>query len=283
MKEIIKDKKVLIIAATAIAVLVLAVVIGTAIHKKQVETAARIAEEERIAEEQRIEKENKRVADTFSQKLSKLEKDLPTRPELNALKAEYETLNAEQKSMVQHYELILTYENMNLEAMNDIQNSIDQIGPDTSFGSLCVLKEEMNKLTTDERDCLQGADKIENAMEMTNYDKAGVAAARFLRNNLKNENSLEISDIRLKEEGGYYVVIDYHAMNGFGGINNDAICVDINKDYSTGLIALSLLTGRLKESSNINYRGYLGFKGEEIELDPEKIMYYIDTDVRKNK
>lgn len=90
---------------------------------------------------------------------------------------------------------------------------------------------------------------------------------------------LQLKSLRVIKNGFYYVVVNYYANNSFGGSKSGSICIDVASDFSTGLIGMSILTGKLDESSNLNYKFFVQHNDNEINLDPEKIMDNLDADL----
>ena len=159
-----------------------------------------------------------------------------------------------------------------------IDNSISQ--DSIPYKEVMEIENDYEALTDEEKSYIKNIDDLQKFKTLDEYDKSAIVAVNFLKNVLKDGNSLELQEINIKKEGGYYVKINYSATNSFGGRKEDVACLDVTTKYEAGLIALSLLFGDFDESSNTLLGGYIGFDTEEHPVDCDKIMDNLDVDVK---
>ena len=225
---------------------------------------------------------DKEIASAYMEKVSQLDDHLPTMQEVKALDSEYYNLTSKQKELVSNYGIVKKYLSLNLDEINMLQDKIDNsISQDSiPYKEVMEIENDYEALTDEEKSYIKNIDDLQKFKTLDEYDKAAIVAVNFLKNVLKDGNSLELQEINIKKEGGYYVKINYSATNSFGGRKEDVACLDVTTKYEAGLIALSLLFGDFDESSNTLLGGYIGFDTEEHPVDCDKIMDNLDVDVK---
>ena len=222
---------------------------------------------------------NEKIANEYMEKINQLESSqLPSVQDVKKLDEEYYNLTPKQKELVTNYGTVKKYLDMDLEKLNNIQNQVNELlsKDDVSYADVKNVEKEYDELSSDEKTYISKIDELDKYKELNEYDKAAIVAVRYLRDCLKNSNSLEVEEINVKKNGNYYVKVNYSATNSFGGRKDDVSCLDVSSTFQLGLIGLSSLTGKFDEGSNTLLGGYLGFKNEEIPVDPEKVMDNIE-------
>lgn len=221
------------------------------------------------------------VAGDFSEKINQLP-TIPSKIDVATLKNEYEKLDDSQKELVEGYDKLIELELLDLEKMASVQSSIDESAKEDDFTKLIVIYEEYNKLTKDEKNYITGIDELEKKIAITDNDKVGIAAAKFVRSILKSPDSLNIKSIEFRKlDGIYYVYVSYSATNSYGAVVSDSLTVDVGQTYSIGMIELSTVLGGMEDVSltNLSYF-YKANNNTEVVLNPDKIMYYIDEEIK---
>jgi hypothetical protein len=80
-----------------------------------------------------------------------------------------------------------------------------------------------------------------------------------------------------KEDGNYFIKINYSATNGFGGRKDDIVCLDVLAELKIGIISLFDTPNEFKETSDLYLEAYLNeFKSIEYPVDCDKILDNLD-------
>ena len=225
---------------------------------------------------------NQNIANEYMEKVNQLENHLPTSQEIKELDYEYYNLTSKQKDLVSNYGIVKKYLSLNLDKINELQTKINDILSQESvqYKEVIELENIYESLSSEEQSYIENIEELQKLKELDEWDKAAIVAVNFLKSVLKDGNSLELIEIDIKEEGLYYVKINYSATNSFGGRKEDIVCIDVTSEFETGLIALSLLNGNFSKSSNTLLGGYIGFDVEEHSVDCDKIMDNLDVDIK---
>ena len=198
---------------------------------------------------------NQKIAAEYMEKVNQLDNgQLPSVQEVKDLDAEYYNLTPKQKELVTNYGIVKKYLDLDIELINSLQEKIDSA---------------LSKSNVAYKDVKEIEDE---------YDKVSIVATRFLKESLKNSDSLQVEEINVKKNGNYYVKVNYSATNSFGGRKDDVACLDVSTTYKIGLIGLSSIVGNFDEGSNKLLGGYLGFKNPEISVDPDKVLDNLDLE-----
>lgn len=224
---------------------------------------------------------NETIAKEYMDKVEQLNQGgVPTLQEVKNLDTEYYNLTPKQKELVTNYGTVKKYLELNLDSIHSVQSDIDSglAQVKMTYKDIKNIEERYNKLSSEEKEYIANIDQLSKFKELDEYDKASVVAARFLKQSLKNGDSMEVSEINVKKEGIYYVKINYSATNSFGGRKDDVACLDVAKNFEIGIIGLSALLGNFEEASNTCLGGYIGFKTNEIPVDCDKVLDNIDKE-----
>ena len=146
-----------------------------------------------------------------------------TQKQLDEIFALYDVLSDKEKAKITNFDKIEKYRNVDIETINEINCSIEELTEDTSFEKVLKLQEDFENLKSKEKDLINKA-KLEKAFGLSDLEKAAVAACQAVKRCLKNPSSFELTDINvgndIEGETGYYLVeINYSATNSFGGRN----------------------------------------------------------------
>ena len=205
----------------------------------------------------------------------------PSQSEFDNILTHYNELSDSQKKIAKVDDYIEKYRDTDLNTIIRLEEEISKLSPDSPYSDAKPLLAEFNSLSDREKAIISNKNVLEEMCQLTEWDKAGIAAVKFLQSVLKDPSSLELKSLRVIKNGFYYVVVNYNAKNSFGGSQGGALCIDINSEFDTGLIGLSLLTGKLEASSNLNYQFYIQHNDDEIDLDPDKIMDNLDANLNE--
>lgn len=195
----------------------------------------------------------------------------------------YDNLSDNQKEKVTNYDKIEKYKDVNIEDVNEINNTIKKIEK-LSFSEILDLDKSITTLTSNEK-ALIDVSKVDAAMELSDMEKAAVAACQYIRKSLKSSSSFKLQSAKVIDDLAdikYYLVkIEYSGTNSFGGEKDANSFQTINSEFVNPWYGLAVLNGKYEEalecSSFLQY--YLLNDQEPTELDCDKIMYYIDEAV----
>ena len=78
------------------------------------------------------------------------------------------------------------------------------------------------------------------------------------------------------------ISLSYSGTNSFGGTIEDSSFQTISDEFKNPWYELSLLTGHVESGINNYefYKFYIDASSKEVDLDADKIMYFINEDVR---
>lgn len=213
-----------------------------------------------------------------------------TQHQLDEIFALYDVLDDKEKAKITNFDEIEKYRSVDIEMVNEINRSIEELTEETAFEKVLELQEDVEDLKSKEKD-LVNKEKLEEAFELSDLEKAAVAACQAVKRCLKNPSSFEGIRIRvgndLEGETGYYLVeIEYSATNSFGGRNESATLQTINEKFENPLFSIAAALGTYDSFLNNTIYALDFFSlvdaGKVVELDCNKIMYYIDEDVAIN-
>lgn len=227
-------------------------------------------------------------ASAFNDEIAELKKrGLPTTYELQDMMVRYNLLNAEQKALITNYSDILAFSQLNIDGINKVQKQIDdQLKSETKkYKNVIEIKADYDKLSIEEQKYIHDIDELLKYVELSNADKAALVSVKNIRSVLKNQESLQIEKINVKDNtangGSYYVVISYSAQNGFGGNKSSTSCFAISSEFVDPFWTLALLSDinkYLNENLNL-YSLYLECEEEDQHIDVDKIMANLDTEI----
>ena len=224
---------------------------------------------------------NQKIAAEYMEKVNQLDNgQLPSVQEVKDLDAEYYNLTPKQKELVTNYGIVKKYLDLDIELINSLQEKIDSAlsKSNVAYKDVKEIEDEYDNMASDEQKYISKIDQLDKFKELNEYDKASIVATRFLKESLKNSDSLQVEEINVKKNGNYYVKVNYSATNSFGGRKDDVACLDVSTTYKIGLIGLSSIVGNFDEGSNTLLGGYLGFKNPEISVDPDKVLDNLDLE-----
>lgn len=216
---------------------------------------------------------------------STFNKSTITQAELDQLFAKYDTLSTADKNRVSNYSKLEKYRNVDVDKINTLQARIDSVKASESFSTLIEIYNDYNGLSIKEQPFVDIGD-IEQRVQLSNLDKAAIAACQYIRSSLKSSGSFKLLDVRIIDDLGgstkYYLVnIKYSATNGFGAAIDSNSFQTISEKFENPWYGLGLLTGNVSTALTCNefVKFYLLHDETPTVLDCEKIMYYIDTTV----
>lgn len=203
-----------------------------------------------------------------------------TQESLNEAIDKYDALPDNKKKEITNASVLEKYRDIDLAQLQDLQNEILGISDSTSFSDLLSIKEKYDSAESKYQDLVDSS-LLEKKLELNNLEKATVVACQTVKKALKSSESFKlISANGVDDANGtskYYLInIKYSATNSFGATIDDSSFQTINKDFKNPWYGLSALTGHTKEALNNTSFMEFYYAKEPVEMDPEKIMYYIN-------
>ncbi len=217
---------------------------------------------------------------------------LQSGPAITEAENHYAALTEQQKNEIENYqalvdaratfdELVKVDNQKKLAADLDarVQRFLDERAH--SQAEIDTFLADYESLGADGKAYMKNADKVDAAVELTEYEKAGIVAARALRGSLKYGNSLELNSIKVAESNGktaspYYADISYSAMNGFGAMQDDSEIIDVTTTFKAGFWEVSRVLSGHEEVKTQLLKDYISNTVNETELDPQRVMSNID-------
>ncbi len=204
---------------------------------------------------------------------------------LDCLFEDYNSLSKEQKEKVNNYQELSKYENVDLNKINKLNSDIKNLSELSKFKSLLSLKETYDKLTSNEKALVDFTD-IENMISLNDLEKAAISSCQYIKSSLKSAGSFKLYECSVVNDlngtTGYYLVnIKYSAQNSFGADLDDISFQTIDKNFKNPWYPIALITGEIKEALECTpYYSYFLSSKSQSKLDIEKILYYINEDVK---
>ncbi len=214
-------------------------------------------------------------------------KEVITQEELDALFEIYNSLSEEDKEKITNYNILEKYENVDIEKVNELQKEISHISNTSGFSDAIKLYEKYEAMNTNEQNLVE-VKPIEEIVKLTNMEKAAVSACQYIKKSLKSSNSFKLNSVKVIDDIGkksnYYLVnIGYSATNGFGATIDETSFQTISSEFENPWYPLAILNGdyssALKCTTFIQF--YLLNEQEPTEIDCEKVLYYIEEDVKE--
>lgn len=208
-----------------------------------------------------------------------------TQAEIDYLFAMYAELAEDKKAQIENYDILKAYENVDITKVNEIKIQISSLNGASTFGDLLKIKEFYDSMTRNEK-ALVDISSVEAKMQLTDLEKAAVAAIQYIGKGLKNGSSLEIESASgiddLDGTTKYYLIsIGYSATNSFGGRKDATSFQTISDEFENPWFGLALLTGKYEEALKCTswMQYYLLHDEEPVEFDIEKLNYYKNTEI----
>jgi hypothetical protein len=226
---------------------------------------------------------NQTVAKEYMDKVELLNQGgIPTLQQVKDLDTGYYNLTPKQKELVTNYGTVKKYLDLDLDSIHSIQLDIDTViaQSNTSYKDIKNIEERYNQLSSEQKTYILNIDQLVKFKELNEYDKASIIAIRYLKQMLKNSDSIKLSEINGKKEGTFYFIkINYSATNDFGGRKDNVVCLDVSDDYKIGIISLFDTADEFRETSDDYVKGYLEeIKSTEYPVDCDKVMDNIDKE-----
>ena len=238
-------------------------------------------------------KEKIGVINTFTSKASDI--SAITQQDYDTAYQKYNELSESEKAKVTNSDVFSKYNGINIDTVNDYQAKINQLTSNESskFMDYVSLNDSIKGLSEKDKALLTGVDTIEEHLALTDLEKAGLSAVQNVRETLKNPDSIQISNLTvidgLSDLNYYLVTFEYTAQNGFGGNSNGESGQMISSKFVNDIFelekSLSAIMGGDKYTSLTAtpefMKLYIQRIKNAVDIDTEKIMYYIDEDVRQ--
>lgn len=224
---------------------------------------------------------DKEIAGDVVEQINQIQAEgIPSQRIFDNIYDEYSNLTDKQKKLVENYEILDQYKGLNLDRIININDLIKQIETQDSvkYSKILEVEAEYNNLTKDDKEFIENYNIIEKAKELTEVEKAAVAAVNTIKDSLKDPSSLELVSISVKDElermNFYFVYITYSATNGFGARQEDKACLSITEEYEDPFYALAVLSGKVKDhlKSTSSFMEFIKSEKPEIEIDCDKIL-----------
>ncbi|MCI8992101.1 MAG: hypothetical protein HFG80_05140 [Eubacterium sp.] len=208
------------------------------------------------------------------------ESDKITQEQLDALFDEYQELSDSEKEKVENYGDLKKYEDVDIEAVNELQDMIEDSDDTTEFSEFIKMNEKYKRLNENEKNLID-IFEVEKKVEVTDLDKAAIAAAQNVKSCMKSKSSFVIRSVSVKDDvdkmSFYWVLIEYSGDNSFGASMDYTSCFGITPEFEDPFFPLAQLTGiEAYLNDTTSYNEYTKCSEEEVVLDEEKIQYYLN-------
>lgn len=204
-----------------------------------------------------------------------------TTEEYNSIVEKYGELPDSATDLVTGYEKIEKYHGVDIDTLNEFNKKIQDVDDKTPFSDVLEYFAEYDSMDSSTKELIN-ITKIQTAMEMNDLEKAAVEACSNLRSAMKSKGDFRLQSVTVKDDtekmNFYWVLIKYSGTNSFGGTIDDISCFGITPEFEDPFWGLSQITGKTSTyiKSTTSYLEYVKSAQPEVDIDVDKIMYYIE-------
>ncbi len=204
---------------------------------------------------------------------------IPTQKEYNEIADKYKKLNNDQKKTIKNTNVFEQFGKFDLNKMNAVSTQINDIDDNIPFSDIISIKKKYDQLLKEEQKYIN-YDKVDSAMQLSDIEKAALAAAKNVRECMKSKDNFLAKKIIVKDDldkmNFYWVLIEYSGTNSFGVPIDSTSCFGIASDFTDPFFSMAQLTGAQKYlDSTTSYSEFTKCNQEQVEVDISKISYYL--------
>ena len=204
---------------------------------------------------------------------------IPTKKEYNEIADKYKKLNNDQKKTIKNTNVFEQFGKFDLNKMNAVSTQINDIDDNIPFSDIISIKKKYDQLSKEEQKYIN-YDKVDSAMQLSDIEKAALAAAKNVRECMKSKDNFLAKKIIVKDDlnkmNFYWVLIEYSGTNSFGVPIDSTSCFGIAFDFTDPFFPMAQLTGVQKYlDSTTSYSEFTKCNQEQVEVDISKISYYL--------
>ena len=196
---------------------------------------------------------------------------IPTQKEYNEIADKYKKLNNDQKKTIKNTNVFEQFGKFDLDKMNAVSTQINDIDDNISFSDIISIKKKYDQLSKEEQKYINYA-KVDSAMQLSDIEKAALAAAKNVRECMKSKDNFSAKKIIVKDDlekmNFYWVLI---------GVPIDSTsCFGIASDFTDPFFPMAQLKNKKKYlDSTTSYSEFTKCNQEQVEVDISKISYYL--------
>ena len=220
---------------------------------------------------------------TANESIAKLmEANIPTQEDFNRALDDYNAVPYDHKQDVEHAELLEKYKDVDLKTVRDIATRINGLDEYTSFLDIKELEEEYEKLTSQEKQFVDG-ERLEAFKQLNDVEKVVFKAVDNIRSLLVSSDNFKVVSATVKDDTGrsmsYRMQITYSYVDDKGTLRESTTYLSMMSENDDVEYKNAVNSGN--PDSYIRNTGdmeeYTKCESPEVEIDTDKLMYYLET------
>ncbi len=214
--------------------------------------------------------------------IGRLEGDgLPTQEDFNKAINDYNAVPYDRKAEVTNANVLEKYKDVDLKTVRDIATRLDELNDKTPFADVIALESEFEKLTMQEKQFVHG-EKLDERKQLNDTESTALKAVSNIRSLLTSSDNFKPTSIKVKDDTGmsmaYRMEISYSYVDEQGTVKEDTTylsMMSINDDVAYNA-AVNAGKPEAYTKNTKDMSAYNKCESEEISIDCDKVMYYLD-------
>ena len=215
--------------------------------------------------------------------IQKLEEDsIPTQEDFNKALNDYNAVPYDRKNEVTNASILERFKDVDLKTVKDIATRMDALSETTPFSDIVDLENEYQKLTVQEKTFVDGT-KLDSFKNLNDMEQSALKSVSNIMSLLPSSDNFKVTSVRVKDDTSmsmaYRMQIGYSYVDEQGTLKQNTTYLSMmsaNDDVAYNDAVNSgdseSYTKNTKEKAT-----YDKCESDEVEVDSDKIMYYLDS------
>ncbi len=215
--------------------------------------------------------------------IQKLEEDsIPTQEDFNKALNDYNAVPYDRKNEVTNASTLERFKDVDLKTVKDIATRMDALSETTPFSDIVDLENEYQKLTVQEKTFVDGT-KLDSFKNLNDMEQSALKAVSNIMSLLPSSDNFKVTSVRVKDDTSmsmaYRMQIGYSYVDEQGTLKQNTTYISMmsaNDDvaYNDAINSgdSESYTKNTKEKAT-----YDKCESDEVEVDSDKMMYYLDS------
>ena len=208
------------------------------------------------------------------------ETEIPTQEDFNKAISDYNAVPYDQKNQVENAEILEKYKDVDLKLVRDIDMKIDGLTEQTPFSEVIDTEEYYNRLTTQEKQFVDG-EKIAELKQLDEMETTALQAVTCIKSLITDAEDFKVLGVSVKDDTkmsiSYRMKINYSYVDAQGTLNNNTTYISMLNEQDDVAYQNALNSGDPEKytKSTEDMDAYNRCESEEVQVDPEKLMYFM--------
>ncbi|MEE3466858.1 MAG: hypothetical protein VZQ83_00300 [Eubacterium sp.] len=214
--------------------------------------------------------------------IGKLEESgLPTQEDFNKALNDYNAVPYDRKAEVTNAEVLEKYKDVDLKTVRDIATRMDELNDKTPFADVIALESEYEKLTMQEKQFVHG-EKLDERKQLTDTESTALKAVSNIRSLLTSSDNFKPTSIKVKDDTSmsmaYRMEIKYSYVDEQGTVKEDTTYLSMMSISDDVAYNAAVNAGKPEAytKNSKDMAAYNKCESEEVTIDCDKMMYYLD-------